>query len=116
MTENLPIVSNPAGRPKGSKNEITILKMAMESTVRAGNIDQIGRILKGILDDAEAGDKDCRKLVWASVMSKAGYEQQQNSGERPSITLRVEGAPVKQVEYIDVTPTAVSIEENGKAD
>ena len=57
MQEIQPKVSNPLGRPKGSKNEITLIKLAMESGFRTRNVEQINRILQGILDDAEAGDE-----------------------------------------------------------
>jgi hypothetical protein len=101
-------VSNPSGRPKGSKNQITILKLAMESGVRSQNVEQIGRILKGILDDAEAGDRDCRKMVWQSVMSRAGSETGTSTGDAPQITLRVEGNPrIESINVIDVQPEAV---------
>lgn len=111
-------VTHSGGRPKGSKNQITILKLAMEAGVRSENIAQIGRILKGILDDAEAGDRDCRKMVWQSVMSRAGSETGTSQGETPQIVLRVEGnptvstvnviegrtEPVKEIDYVEAVP------------
>jgi hypothetical protein len=88
------------GRPRGSRNRITLLKLEMEEGFRSENAAQIGRILKGILDDAENGDKDCRKLVWQAYVSKAGADQQQQVGALPTITIRTEGTapPVKRVE------------------
>jgi hypothetical protein len=95
-------LANPLGRPKGSKNEVTIIKVALELATRRDHLDQMQRILKGILDDAENGDKDMRKLVWQSVMTKGGSDQAQSSGEAPQIVLRVEGNPkVREVKVIE---------------
>lgn len=81
----------------------------MEEGFRSENAAQIGRILKGILDDAENGDKDCRKLVWQAYVSKAGADQQQQVGALPTITIRTEGTapPVKRVEVLDAEVTEI---------
>ena len=89
----------------------------MEAGVRSENIAQIGRILKGILDDAEAGDRDCRKMVWQSVMSRAGSETGTSQGETPQIVLRVEGSPkVSSVNVIEGHSEPVKeIEHHGES-
>lgn len=94
---------NKGGRPKGSRNQITLLKIAMEQSSRERNAAKIQRVIDDIIDAALDGDRDCRKLVWQSVMSKSGAEQQQNVGALPEIVIRTEGSAPKAriVETID---------------
>jgi hypothetical protein len=122
MNEVTPQVSNPLGRPKGSKNKITLLKLMTEEAVRAGEQDKMLEVCKLIIDDALKGDFDCRKLVWQSIMSKSGVEHNQSLGEVPQIIIRTEGTTpkVKQIEVLEgvsseVVDTSLSLEtkENG---
>lgn len=105
--DNLPAVREdnlPAkgGRPKGSKNRITVLKLMMEESVRSGSANKIKKVLEDIIEDALAGDRDCRKLVWQSVMSKSGFDQNTPSGAVPEIVIRSEKPPeIRTVQVID---------------
>ena len=57
---------NP-GKPKGSKNRITLLKAALEEGFRESNEDKIRAVLDKVVDMALAGDKQAIKMVWESA-------------------------------------------------
>jgi len=105
--DNLPAVREdnlPAkgGRPKGSKNRITVLKLMMEESVRSGSAKKIKQVLEDIIEDALQGDRDCRKLVWQSVMSKSGFDQSTPTGAVPEIVIRSDKPPeIRTVKVVD---------------
>lgn len=49
---------NPAGRPKGSKNAVTIVKLAIEGELRGQMKGEMSEILTKGLSMAKAGDPD----------------------------------------------------------
>jgi hypothetical protein len=75
------------GRPKGSKNKISILKLEVEETFRERNQDAIDAVLDLIVADALAGDKNARKLIWDSCMSRANVSEDKSAGTKQSITV-----------------------------
>ena len=78
---------NPAGRPKGSKNRITVYKLTTEEAWRERNQQRIDAVLDMILDDALDGDKAARKMVWDSSISKANVSEDKAAGNKQSITV-----------------------------
>lgn len=90
------------GRPKGSKNKITMLKLMTEEVVRSKNLDRMLQVCDEIITEALAGDRDCRKLVWTSIMSKSGTDQNQTTGAMPEIIIRSDHPPVIR-QVIDAT-------------
>lgn len=99
------------GRPKGSKNKITLIKLMAEESVRSRNLDKMLEVCEAIITDALAGDRDCRKLVWQSVMSKSGTDQNQTTGAMPEIIIRSDHPPViRQV----IDATIVEEDPNGR--
>lgn len=97
------VESDKGGRPKGSKNAITLLKLSMEQQARERNLSKIQQIIDGIFDAALEGDFDCRKLVWQSVMSRSGSDLSPAAGTTPQIIIRTEGSPppVKRIDVIE---------------
>lgn len=75
------------GRPKGSKNKITLLKLQAEEAFRGRNQDAIDAVLDQVLMAALEGDSQARKLVWDSCMSKQSMSEEKNSGTKQSITV-----------------------------
>ena len=63
------VAGNP-GRPKGSKNRITLLKAALEEGFREDNFDKIKQVLDAVVDEALMGDKASMKMVWDAAVSK----------------------------------------------
>lgn len=103
------------GRPKGSRNKITLIKLMAEEAVRDRNLDKMLKVCEDIIEDALAGDFNSRKLVWQSVMSKSGVDPSTSSDAAPTIVIKTDG-PMQIVsptqkddildgELVDVTPT-----------
>lgn len=76
---------NPKGRPKGSKNRITLLKMATEEAWRDRNQERLDTVLDMILQDALEGDKGARKMIFDAVVSKANVQEDKAAGQRQDI-------------------------------
>jgi hypothetical protein len=95
---------NPAGRPKGSKNKVTLLKLAAEEAFRDRNQNAIDAVLDQILHAALDGDKAARKMVWDSCMSKAAVAEDKAAGGKQSITVhRMEVTPARQSDDVNTT-------------
>lgn len=78
---------NPKGRPKGSKNRITVLKMATEEAWRDRNQKTLDLVLDMILQDALDGDKGARKMIFDAVISKANVPEDKSAGQKQQITV-----------------------------
>ena len=78
---------NPFGRPKGSKNKITLLKLATEEAWRERNQDRLDAVLDMILEDALGGDKAARKMIFEAIVSKANVSEDKAAGNKQSITV-----------------------------
>lgn len=76
---------NPAGRPKGAKNRITLLKMATEEAWRDRNADKLDELLDMILDAAMDGDKSARKMIFDALISKANIQEDKSAGNKQEI-------------------------------
>jgi hypothetical protein len=109
------VSGNPAGRPKGSKNQITQHKLALEEATRELNQYKMQMVLNMVIDQALSGNENCQRLIWDAVMSKAARLDSEDA-KVPSIkigTMHVEG-PAKNKGFgdvLDVTP----IEEDSDA-
>lgn len=78
---------NPKGRPKGSKNKITLLKLAAEEAFRGRNEEQIDAVLDMIVQQALEGDKASQKLIWDSTVSKSQIAEDKAAGAKQTITV-----------------------------
>jgi len=78
---------NPAGRPKGSKNRITILKMMAEEAVREQHTPQMLDVIKQIIDSAQDGDKEAQRLVWNAIMSRGLTDSDGKGKEKVEIKI-----------------------------
>ena len=78
---------NPKGRPKGSKNRITLLKMQTEEAWRDRNQERLDTVLDMILQDALDGDKGARKMIFDAVISKANVQEDKSAGQKQQITV-----------------------------
>jgi hypothetical protein len=76
MTDNVPVPAspkkqgfikgqsgNPAGRPKGSKNKITLMKLALEGELRTSLRGHAQEILDVAITLAKSGDTSMLKLL-----------------------------------------------------
>jgi hypothetical protein len=80
---------NPAGRPKGSKNKITEIKLLTEQAVRSGRLEDMVRVCENIIEDALDGDVRAKKMVWDAMMSKASSTEDKAAGTRQKIEIGV---------------------------
>lgn len=81
------VSGNPKGRPKGSKNKITLLKMAAEEGWRERNAERLDLVLDMILADALDGDKSARKMIFDALISKANIQEDKAAGQKQMITV-----------------------------
>jgi len=87
---------NPTGRPKGSKNKITLLKQMLEVQLREAAQDRMPEILNKAMDLALLGDRTMLKLLLELHMSK-GYASEEKASEKVEINISTTkiDAPVK---------------------
>lgn len=90
---------NPVGRPKGSRNKVTLMKLMAEEAVRTNNIDKMLEVAEQIIDSALDGDFRCRKLVWDSIMSKGAADDNSTAKEKVEINLNIP-KPEKEVNVV----------------
>jgi hypothetical protein len=99
----LPGVSgNPAGRPKGSRNQITLLKESLELQLREQAAPDLPGVLTKAVELALEGDRSMIKLLLELHMAKGVAEKE---GAAEKVTIKIETSPpaksVKPVEIID---------------
>lgn len=75
------------GRPKGSKNRITLLKQHMEEGFRDASQAKVAAILNKILDEALDGNMAAMKMVWDAHISKATHQEDKTAGTKQAITV-----------------------------
>jgi len=95
------ISGNPNGRPKGSKNKVTMLKLMVEEAVREDNADKMLQVANLIVNQALEGDKDSQKLVWASIMSKSAADNSVAGKESVQINISTTDSASKKAEIIE---------------
>lgn len=82
------VSGNPAGRPKGSKNKITLMKLAAEEAIRDSYDVSIKDVLGLIIAQALDGDRPSQKMVWDAVMSKSANPEDKNAGKGQGIVVK----------------------------
>lgn len=84
---------NPAGRPKGRKNEIVELKQDLEIAVRSHlKLSTITKIIDKMADMAEKGHVAAAKLLLDKVISNAREVDDVNEIGTGGIVIRIENA------------------------
>ena len=100
------ISGNDKGRPKGSKNVITIQKLLVEEAFRSGSEDDVLEVLSLVVKQAKKGDKVSQKLVWDANISKQTLAEEKSAGSKQEIHVKTMNVTQEQAiegEYIDVT-------------
>ena len=102
------VSGNPLGRPIGSKNKITLMKLALEEAFRDDSFEEVLEVLQMVVKQAKDGDKSSQKLVWDSAVSRgAGSQDKDVKGQQ--------GFTVHHVHH-DVIDEADKAEEKEKDD
>ena len=81
------VSGNPLGRPKGSKNRITVLKLLAEEFVRENHTEEMLEVIKKIIASAGDGDKEAQKLVWNAIMSRGLADSDSKGREKVEIKI-----------------------------
>lgn len=106
---------NPAGRPTGSKNRVTLLKVISEEQFREEAAEKVNQVLHLILNQALEGDKPSQKLIWDSHVSKANLTEDKSAGAKQQITIhRMEVS--KDGDIIDMKPIEEEDEQRSESD
>ena len=83
---------NPAGRPKGIKNKLTILKEAVLEEVEENLLTNWSSIVAKTIELANEGDTTCLKIVWDRMMpAKRAIEAREGTEDRLNIVIEVTG-------------------------
>lgn len=107
------VSGNPAGRPKGSKNQITLLKESMELLLREqATPDDLTEVMKTALELAKAGDRAMIKLILELHMSKG--TTQDNSKAAEKVQININGpSTVKKEETVPLEEVALLVSNEG---
>lgn len=92
------VSGNPGGRPKGSKNKITLQKIMLEEQLRDASKDRMAEVLNKAFELALQGDRTMLKLLLELHMSK-GIAEQTTSTEKVVIDINTHSitpAPVNE--------------------
>lgn len=106
------VSGNPKGRPKGRRNEITLLKENLELQLREQGAGRMAAVLETALDLALEGDRTMIKLLLEMHMTKGGSGDIKAGQEK--VTINIKG-PERDAarEVIDITPDdGESVQEN----
>lgn len=97
------VSGNPKGRPKGRRNEITLLKENLELALREQGSSRMPQVLETALDLALEGDRTMIKLLLELHMTKGGSGDIKAGQEK--VTINIKG-PERDAapEIIDITP------------
>lgn len=92
---------NPLGRPKGSKNRITLLRQELELQLREQAAPNIGAVLQKAIDMALEGDRAMIKLLLEAHLSR-GPADQEKAAEKVEINITSTPPPtIKQIAVIE---------------
>jgi len=95
---------NKLGRPKGSRNKVTLVKLMAEQAVREDNHDAMVDVCRMVVEDALEGDRHMRKLVWEAIVTKAPSAETSATKDKVEIVINSSVAPeIKSTEAVDVT-------------
>lgn len=100
------VSGNPAGRPKGRRNEIVALKQEMELAVRThADPHKVKKVVEKVLNKAMNGNIPAAKLIFDHFLSKA-TDAEDEGDKSQAIIFRIEnatfGAPKQEAQPVDV--------------
>ena len=91
------VSGNPDGRPLGSKNKITTLKLMVEQLAREEHLESVQDVIRLIIQQALEGDHQSQKLVWEAHMSKGIQEKDGSGKEKVEININAPEKAEKRV-------------------
>lgn len=111
------VSGNPAGRPKGSRNDIANMKRQLEMAfIEHVTPEKLKRVINKVVERAEAGSIPAAKLIFDKLISNASDSEDAGDTGRTVVfqivnaTFAAQQAlpqtPATDVEVVDVTPSA----------
>ena len=95
------VSGNPAGRPKGSKNQITLLKQSMELALRDQAAPDIGAVLDKAVELALEGHPGMIKMLLELHMTKGSADEAKATEK---VAIQINSMPSEgKVEVIEIT-------------
>ena len=89
------VSGNPAGRPRGSKNQITLLKLSLEQALREQAAPKMGEVLEKAFEMALKGHPGMIKLLLELHVSKTSENAEHKSAD-DKITININGMDNKE--------------------
>lgn len=87
---------NPAGRPKGRKNEIVQLKQDIELAIRQHvHPEKLKKVVEKVLNKAMNGNMAAAKLIFEHFLTKASGNDEEGQTANTGWTVIVENATFK---------------------
>jgi len=85
---------NPAGRPKGSKNNITLMRQALEGELRLQIGPQMAEIVQKALDMAKEGNEAMIKLLLDKTLPSSKSDD--HVEEQPKVQIMIGKLPERK--------------------
>lgn len=87
---------NPAGRPKGAKGKVTLLREAVLQNAETTVLESWQDIVETTIALANSGDTTALKILWDRVIpSKRAVDINHNNQDKLNITINVAGLETK---------------------
>lgn len=102
------------GRPKGSKNKITLLKQELELQLREQAAPRIAEVLDRAIEMALQGDRTMIKLLLEMHMAKGSGDDSKVQNFKPEIHINGLESTRRTVSVIDAVP--VEVPEDARPD
>lgn len=96
------VSGNPRGRPRGSRNKITLLRQSLELSLRQEASPHMTEVLETAINLAKSGDRTMIKLLLELHMSKGGADPDVKAQEK--VTINIKGPVRSEPDIIDITP------------
>ena len=100
---------NPMGRPKGSKNKLTLLREAVREGAEEMVLAEFEKVVQATLELAKEGDPTALRIVWDQIMPKKAVDDAKKD-DKLNITINV-GAMEVDVTTEDVPEIETSVVE-----
>lgn len=92
------VSGNPNGRPKGSRNKLTILREAVLEKAETMVLNEWEELVKTTIQLAKAGDSTCIKILWDRVIpAKRAVEEKDGKEDKLTVNIVVKGMEVTDV-------------------
>ena len=101
-----------AGRPKGAKNQVTLLKETILHNAEEKVLQEFMQIVETTIKLANQGDTTCLKILWDRIIpSKRAIDVNHTGSDKMNVVINISGLETKGI--ADVTIVDGEFTENG---